>query len=124
MNLIQNRLPPYGGRSTASALPPFTGGGGHLFNSLSSAITDHNRYRKMTSSSATLAGGAELGRAIRDRRKALRLSQSELAKMALVGRRFISEIENGKETVALRETFKVINALGIQMSVSTVKDAL
>ena len=42
----------------------------------------------------------EIGRLIRSHRKAAGISQQELADLFGVGRRFVSELENGKPTVA------------------------
>jgi len=49
---------------------------------------------------------------IRTRRKASRLSQRELAELAGVGTRFISELERGKSTVRLHEVNKVLAVFG------------
>ena len=53
-----------------------------------------------------------LGAAIRAARKALRLTQPELALTAGVGVRFVVELESGKPTVRLEHVLRVIHVLG------------
>ncbi len=55
----------------------------------------------------------ELGKIVRDRRKSLRMKQADLALVSGTGIRFISDLENGKETCVLGKTFKVLENLGI-----------
>ena len=56
--------------------------------------------------------GEELGAALRVARKALGLTQAELALAAGVGLRFVVELEAGKPTVRLGLVLRVIDALG------------
>lgn len=56
----------------------------------------------------------ELGVLVRQRRKELNLNQSELALASGTGRRFISDLENGKESCELGKTLKVLAGLGIE----------
>jgi y4mF family transcriptional regulator len=56
----------------------------------------------------------ELGALVRQRRKELRLNQSELAMASGTGRRFISDLENGKESCELGKALKVLAGLGIE----------
>lgn len=55
----------------------------------------------------------DLGKVIRDARKSQGLTQDQLAGMTGTGRRFISELENGKDTVQLGKVLLVLAALGI-----------
>lgn len=55
---------------------------------------------------------ADLGASIRTTRKALGLTQPQLALAAGVGVRFIVELEAGKPTVRLENVLRVVNALG------------
>ncbi|MFM7733745.1 MAG: type II toxin-antitoxin system Y4mF family antitoxin [Cyanobium sp.] len=55
---------------------------------------------------------AELGAALRAERKALKLTQADLALAAGVGLRFVVELEAGKPTVQLMRVLRVIDALG------------
>ncbi len=57
-----------------------------------------------------------LGHTIRTTRKALRLRQSELASVAGVSVRTLSEIENGKDTAQLGLVLKVLDCLGISVT--------
>ncbi|MBQ0071787.1 MAG: helix-turn-helix transcriptional regulator [Spirochaetales bacterium] len=59
----------------------------------------------------------ELGVIIHSRRKELRLTQREAAQGCHVGTRFLSDLENGKETVELGKTLNVIHGLGLQLRV-------
>ena len=54
---------------------------------------------------------------IRIRRKASRLSQRELAELAGVGTRFISELERDKRTVRLHEVNKVLAVFGKELGI-------
>lgn len=54
----------------------------------------------------------DLGATLRVARKALRLTQADLALAAGVGLRFVVELEAGKPTVQLERVLRVIDALG------------
>jgi len=56
-----------------------------------------------------------LGNIIRQHRKLSGLSQSELAKLAGVGKTVIFDLEHGKETVQLDTLKKVLSVLNIQL---------
>lgn len=60
---------------------------------------------------------SDLGAIIRKSRKALGLTQPQLALAAGVGVRFIVELEAGKPTVRLENVLRVINALGGKLTV-------
>ena len=60
----------------------------------------------------------EIGCLIRNTRKSLRLRQSELASVAGVAVRTLSEMENGKASTQIGLVLKVLDALGIQVSLS------
>jgi len=55
----------------------------------------------------------DLGAAIRSRRHELRLTQEELADVARVSLRFVSEIERGKESAQYAGIRRVLDALGL-----------
>lgn len=55
----------------------------------------------------------EIGKLIRDTRKQQGLSQEDLAGISGTGRRFISDIENGKDNIQLGKLLLVIAALGL-----------
>ena len=54
---------------------------------------------------------------IRERRDARKLSQKELADLAGVGQRFVSELERGKPTVRVAEVDKVLAVFGKQLGI-------
>lgn len=63
-----------------------------------------------------------LGEIVRQARKALRLTQPQLALAAGVGVRFIVDLEAGKPTVRLENVLRVLQALGITLAVSGLDD--
>lgn len=56
-----------------------------------------------------------LGARIRTARKAQGLTQADLAGIAGVGTRFISDLERGKETIRFGLTLHVVRLLGIDL---------
>ena len=54
----------------------------------------------------------EIGDYVRARRKAAGLSQRDLAELAGVGTRFVSELERGKPTARLEAVNKVVAVFG------------
>jgi y4mF family transcriptional regulator len=58
---------------------------------------------------------AELGSVIRARRRALGLTQVELAAAANTSVRFVSEVERGKSTARVAGLFRLLEALGLRM---------
>ena len=57
-----------------------------------------------------------LGRVVREARKAQKLSQDDLAGMSGTGRRFIVDLEKGKETVQLGKVLRVLATLGVSVA--------
>ena len=60
-----------------------------------------------------------IGKLVKQERKALGLTQAELALTSGTGMRFISELENGKPTCQLGKTLTVIRTLGIRLTPSS-----
>lgn len=60
----------------------------------------------------------DLGVVLRDARKSLQLTQSQLALSAGVGVRFIVDLEAGKSTLQLEGILRVIDALGGLVTIS------
>ena len=60
----------------------------------------------------------KLGNVLRAARKALGLTQSQLALAAGVGLRFIVELEAGKPTLRIAQVLRVIDALGGQVTLT------
>jgi len=54
----------------------------------------------------------EIGKVIKNKRKIIKLTQKNLASLCCVGTRFISELENGKNTLEIGKVLKVIKNLG------------
>lgn len=62
-----------------------------------------------------LSDTEDLGRYLRDQRRAAGLSQDDLATRATVSRRWLSDLEQGKPTVEVGLVFRVIAALGLYL---------
>ena len=60
----------------------------------------------------------ELGKTVRKERKALGITQAELALTSGTGMRFISDLENGKPTCQIGKTLTVLRTLGLRLSLS------
>lgn len=58
---------------------------------------------------------AELGVLIRKERLRQKLTQTDLAGISGVGITFISQLENGKETVEMGRVIRVLTMLGIDL---------
>jgi HTH-type transcriptional regulator / antitoxin HipB len=59
----------------------------------------------------------DIGRSIRDARRRRGLRQEDVALASGVGLRFIHELENGKSSVELGLTLRVIEAVGLDVRV-------
>lgn len=57
----------------------------------------------------------KLGMVVRDARKQQGLTQEDLAGLTGTGRRFISDLEQGKETAELGKVLLVLAALGLAL---------
>lgn len=57
----------------------------------------------------------DLGRQIRTARKAQGLTQAQLAEIAGVGTRFVSELERGKETARLGLALELARLVGLDL---------
>jgi y4mF family transcriptional regulator len=58
-----------------------------------------------------------LGGLLRERRKLLKLKQTDLAGIGNTGNRFIVDLENGKPTVQLQKVLDVLDLLGLEVIV-------
>ena len=58
-----------------------------------------------------------LGEEVRVRRKALNLTQAELAMTSGTGVRFVGDLENGKETCHVGKVLTVLRTLGLHWTV-------
>lgn len=64
----------------------------------------------------------EIGTIVRRARKAIGVTQKELALTSGTGLRFIVELEQGKPTCQLEKTLTVLNTLGIKMELTSPKE--
>jgi len=68
-----------------------------------------------------LTSAKDLGKAIRDARTKMGLQQAEAALLCGVGIRYLSDLENGKETIRLEQALKVIAGLGLVLTIGPKK---
>jgi y4mF family transcriptional regulator len=61
----------------------------------------------------------ELGRFVKKERKAMGLTQADLALTSGTGMRFISDLENGKPTCQIGKTLTVLKTLGLRLTLSS-----
>jgi len=59
----------------------------------------------------------DVAAAVRGRRQTLGLSQADVARRARVSRQWISELESGKPTAELALVIRLLDALGLDLSV-------
>lgn len=62
-----------------------------------------------------IASAEDLGRAIRCKRKEIGLRQETAAGMTGVGTKFLSQLENGKETAELGKALQVLQKMGLEV---------
>ncbi len=72
--------------------------------------------RYLENSPKSVTSAKDLGGQIRAARRTTKLSQEELADLAGVGRRFISELENGKPSLEFDKVILVAKAIGIDLT--------
>ena len=60
----------------------------------------------------------DIGAAIRAKRTAIGMQQEQLAALAGVGPRFLSEVENGKESAEIGKVLQVLRRLGLDVSIT------
>jgi y4mF family transcriptional regulator len=68
-----------------------------------------------SASSVAITSVHDLGQLVREAREQRKLSQQAFADLAGVGRRFISELENGKATLEFDKVLQVASATGIDL---------
>jgi len=59
----------------------------------------------------------DLGRAVREARRAKGYRQADVAAAAGVGVRFVGDLERGKETARLDHALRVARVLGVKLSI-------
>ncbi len=65
------------------------------------------------------ATAADIGAAIRKKRKEDGLTLTDAAALCGVGYRFLSDLENGKPTVQMGKVLQVLTALGLDLYVAS-----
>ena len=65
----------------------------------------------------------EIGRLVRQTRKALGVTQRELALTSGTGLRFIVDVEKGKETAEFGKVLTILQTLGIQLTLTPPRAA-
>lgn len=68
-----------------------------------------------------MATAADIGAAIRKKRKEDGLTLVDAAALCGVGYRFMSDLENGKKTVQMGKALQVIKALGLDIYMESRK---
>ncbi|WP_224958385.1 helix-turn-helix domain-containing protein [Geomonas subterranea] len=64
-----------------------------------------------------IASAKDLGRVIRTKRKEIGMRQETAAGMTGVGTKFLSQLENGKETAELGKALQVLHKMGLELYV-------
>ena len=58
-----------------------------------------------------------LGKTVRKRRKNSGLTQAEAAALCGIGTRFLSELENGKQSLQIGKVLQVLSGLGLVLEI-------
>ena len=69
----------------------------------------------------SIHSAVDLGHAVRAERKALGLTQSDLAAASGVSLRFISELERGRASAGVGRVLHVLNMLGLEVILESPK---
>ena len=64
---------------------------------------------------ASFASTAQLGRIVREARRAQGLTQLDVAGLAGVSNRFIIDLERGKKTLQMQKVLEVLALLGLEL---------
>ena len=70
----------------------------------------------------TISTCESMGKTIRDLRRSQGLTQAQLAGLSNTGIRFISDLENGKETCHLGKILHVLDTLGVEIIIHSPYD--
>jgi y4mF family transcriptional regulator len=71
----------------------------------------------------TLTSTQAVGALLRQRRRALALTQADVARLGHTGQRFIVDLERGKPTVQLHKVLAVLDLLGLALVIQPKPDA-
>ncbi|TCM48316.1 y4mF family transcriptional regulator [Rhizobium sp. PP-F2F-G48] len=111
---IDLNLPDISAKIRASLPKPLTDFSGHPATHASAAMPK-THSEAFTQADVQLDNIGDLGRMIRRLRGRRKLSQQDFADLAGVGRRFVSELENGKPTLEFAKVLQVARAAGISL---------
>lgn len=70
---------------------------------------------RSTADETFITSVSELGKLIRQTRKAQKMTQEDVSGLAGLGNRFIIDLEHGKETVQAQKVIDVLNLLGLEL---------
>lgn len=73
--------------------------------------------KRRLSPGGSVRSARDLGECVRAKRRQLRATQAEVADLAGVGVRFLSELERGKESAEIGKVLQVLRALGLDVAV-------
>lgn len=62
-----------------------------------------------------VSSSLDIGRVIRAKRREINVRQEDAASLSGVGTKFLSQLENGKETAELGKTLQVLKKLGLEV---------
>lgn len=65
-----------------------------------------------------ILGASDIGSLVRAKRRQDNLTQAETSALCNVGARFLSELENGKQTLELGKVLQVLSGLGLEISIA------
>jgi y4mF family transcriptional regulator len=85
------------------------------FNDLASGDPAKRKLFLAPTTGTQINSAVELGRLIKASREKMKLTQQQFADLTAVGRRFISELENGKATLEFDRVLQVCKAAGIDL---------
>lgn len=111
---IDLNLPDVSAKIKASLPKPLTDFSGHSATYAPVAMLKTSP-ETFTKADVQLDNIGDLGRMVRRLRERRKLSQQEFADLAGVGRRFVSELENGKPTLEFAKVLQVARAAGISL---------
>lgn len=81
------------------------------------------KVTKPAPAGATVRTVADIGRRVREARKAMGMTQQRFADLAGVGRRFLVELEQGKPTLEIERVLAVCQAAGLKLQLTGAPDA-
>jgi len=81
----------------------------------SGCMMDDNRIKEPY---GNIFSSEDIGKLVRMYRKEQSVTQADLAALCAVGVRFISDLENGKQTAELGKVLHVLKCLGLEVAVT------